>query len=256
MDPANRLVAAELESRWNLALSSAAEAESRLRTEAGLPPALSEGQRERILLLGANLKRLWDDPSAPVELKKRVLRTVIQEIVVTVNDESSRIELRIHWTGGVHTQICVRKNKYGQNKNAADDETVGLVRELAKGWTDPYIAAILNRIGRRTGPGNSWSETRVRTFRNQHSIAVFSAGTERPWLTMEESAQELGVSISVVRTMVRNGKLPARQVAKGIPWMIERPELQRPEVQNRARDARAGRKTPHENTQQIVMPCL
>ncbi|MDP9179569.1 MAG: hypothetical protein M3O61_18005, partial [Gemmatimonadota bacterium] len=61
----------------------------------------------------------------------------------------------------------VPKNRTGRNKNAATKETVDLVRELALGWPDKYIANLLNRIGSRTGPGNSWSETRVKTFRHQ-----------------------------------------------------------------------------------------
>ena len=88
----------------------------------------------------------------------------------------AKIELVIHWSGGVHTRLLVSKNRYGQNKNAASEQTVEMVRELARGWSDRYIAQILNRIGSRTGPGNSWSETRVKTFRNQHQIPVFSAG--------------------------------------------------------------------------------
>lgn len=72
-DPTNRLVAAELEARWNLALTRAGEAESRLKNAAGEPASLSREQRERILSLGANLRELWDDPDAPLELKKRIL---------------------------------------------------------------------------------------------------------------------------------------------------------------------------------------
>jgi excisionase family DNA binding protein len=256
VDPANRLVAAELESRWNQALTHATEAELKLKSAISEPAPLSQQQREKLLLLGANLRLLWDDPSAPLELKKRIIRTVIREILVQVNDTSGKVELVIHWSGGVHTRLLVSKNRYGQNKNAASEKTVEMVRELAQGWSDRYIAQILNRIGSRTGPGNSWSETRVKTFRNQHHIAVFSAEAERPWLTMEEVSERLGVSVAVVRTMVKQGKLPARQIAQGVPWMIERHDLSRPEVLARVRDAKLGRKSPREDHLQITMPCL
>jgi excisionase family DNA binding protein len=93
-------------------------------------------------------------------------------------------------------------------------------------------------------------------FRNQHNIEVFSAGKERPWLTMEEVATQLGVSVAVVRTMVKTGKLPARQITPGVPWMIERHELARPEVTARVHDAKLGRRTPREDARQITMPCL
>jgi len=256
VDPANRLVAAELETRWNLALTNATEAELRLKNVGGEQKPLSQEQRERILALGANLRLLWDDPKAPLDLKKRILRTAIREIVVQTNDVFAKIELVIHWAGGVHTRLQVPKNRYGRNKNAADEETVELVRQLARGWPDRYIAQILNRIGSRTGPGNSWSETRVRMFRNQHDIQVFSVGSARPWLTIEEVATQLGVSVAVVRTMVKHGKLPARQITRGVPWMIERQDLALPEVMARVRDAKLGRKSPREDARQIKMHCI
>jgi excisionase family DNA binding protein len=256
VDPANRLVAAELEARWNQALNNAAEAEMRLTNAKSDPDLLSQEQRDKILSLGSNLRLLWDDPKAPLDLKKRIIRTAIREIVVGIDDATSKVELVIHWAGGVHTRLCVKKNKYGRNKNAADEETVEIVRELAEGWSDRYIAQIMNRIGSRTGPGNSWSETRVKTFRNQHKIPVFSAGAERPWLTMEEVAEQLGVNVAVVRTMVKQGKLPARQIAPGVPWRIERQDLTRPEVAARIRDVKLGKKSPREDARQIVIPCI
>jgi len=83
---------------------------------------------------------------------------------------------------------------------------------------------------------------------------VFSAGSERPWVTMEEATEQLGVSVAVVRTMVKQGKLPARQIAHGLPWMIERQDMARPEVLARVRDAKLGRKSPREDHLQITMP--
>ena len=78
-DPENRLVAAELENRWNAALVQVAELESRLAVECQVDHSLTESQRERITTLGADLQTLWSDTSTPMDLKKRVLRTVINE---------------------------------------------------------------------------------------------------------------------------------------------------------------------------------
>ena len=254
VDPANRLVAAELEARWNVALVQASEAEERLQADASTLRPIDDNQRRRLMELGADLQRLWNDSAAPIELKKRILRTVINEIVVDVNHATGFVDLQIHWAGGVHTTLHVRKNKSGHNQQAADQDTVELVAELARGWPDRYIASILNRIGCRTGPGNSWSENRVRTFRGQHKIPVFAAGSQRPWLTMQEAAQELKVGVAAVRTMVEHGELPARQIAKGIPWMIEREDLNRPAVASYAKDARSRQARPREDGQQMLIP--
>jgi DNA invertase Pin-like site-specific DNA recombinase len=143
VDPANRLVAAELEARWNTALVQLAEAEARLQAEQKAQAPLTEAQRQRLLALGSDLHALWDDPAAPVELKKRLLRTVIHEIIADVNHASGHVELRIHWAGGVHTMVQVRKNQAGRNGQATGQEVVDLVRELATAWPDARIAGIL-----------------------------------------------------------------------------------------------------------------
>ena len=133
VDPANRLVAAELEARWNVALVQASEAETRLQAEAVSIKPLDEDQRRRLMELGADLQRVWNDSAAPMELKKRILRTVINEIVADVNHATGYVDLQVHWVGGVHTQLHVRKNKTGHNQHAADQNTVELVADLAKG---------------------------------------------------------------------------------------------------------------------------
>ena len=222
---------------------------TRKRSERRAPDALA-------LAIAARRGADATSAAAPVELKKRILRTVVNEIVVDVNHSSGLVEMQIHWAGGVHTKLQVRKNKSGHNRIAADDSIIELVSDLAKGWPDRFIAGLLNRIGCQTGPGNSWSENRVRSFRGHHKIPVFAAGSQRPWLTMQEAAKELNVSVAVVMTMVKRGKLPARQIAKGVPWMIEREDLKRPEVVNHTKSGGGRREFPRESEQQILMPCL
>jgi DNA invertase Pin-like site-specific DNA recombinase len=100
VDPSNRLVAAELEARWNLALTNAAEAELKLKNAVGDPTPLSSEQRTKMMSLGSNLRLLWDDPKAPLDLKKRILRTAIREVVVRVDSACGKIELVIHGLAG------------------------------------------------------------------------------------------------------------------------------------------------------------
>lgn len=255
VDPANRLVAAELEARWNAALLQVTEAEARLQAESEALSPLDDKQRSQLLTLGANLHALWNDPIAPMEIKKRILRTVIHEIVVDVNRSVGQVEMRIHWAGG-HTMVCVRKNRSGRNGNATNPDVVELVREWAKAWSDGYIAAMLNRLGHQTGPGNTWNQTRVKNLRLHHNIPVFAEGGQRPWLTMVEAAELLGVSVAVVRTMVNHKLLPAHQVTKGVPWMIQREDLSLPSVVSYSKSARAGRTAPREESGQTLIPYL
>jgi hypothetical protein len=68
---------------------------------------LNEAQRARVLALGTDLRGLWQHPAAPVDLKKRILRTVLEEIVVNHTDDSRQHVLQLHWKGGVHTELRV-----------------------------------------------------------------------------------------------------------------------------------------------------
>jgi DNA invertase Pin-like site-specific DNA recombinase len=251
-DPENRLVTAELESRWNAALVQVAELERCLDAQRHSELPLTETQRERLATLGADLHTLWKQASTPMVLKKRLLRTVINEVIVDANCESGHIEMKIHWAGGVHTPLRVRKNQSGKNGNATNSNVVELVRELATGWSDGYIASMLNRSGLLTGKGNSWNETRVKNLRRENDIPVFSKSKPRTWKTMSEAASLLGVSNCVIRTMVRNKILPARQAAKRAPWIIDATDLELSTVRNYAKKARVGKSAPCNNDTQLL----
>lgn len=253
VDPLNRLVAAELEARWNAALTQLSEAEARLQAEQVFSAPLDEQQRHRLLELGSDLTKLWNDLATPAELKKRVLRTVIHEIVVSDDKPNRQVELRIHWTGGVHTVIRVHKNQTGQTNRVTDQQVIDLVREMAKVRSDSDIAVALNRLGYLTGPGNTWTEIRVRHLRNYHQIPVFVKSDHRAWLSATEAAHELTVGLGVIHTMIRNRTLPARQIVKGAPWMIRSEDLRRTEVLQYAKNARAGRTAPREVTGQTLI---
>ena len=158
--------------------------------------------------------------------------------------------MQIHWAGGVHTPLIVRKNKYGRNSRAVDRDVVELVRELALVQPDSYIASTLNRLGYQSGTGKTWNETRVKNLRNYNQIPVFVEGTERSWLTLEEAAATLQTGVTVIRTMIRKGLLPARQVAKHAPWTIKCEDLERPEIRNYAQTTRPGRSFQYTNDKQ------
>ena len=105
VDPENRLVASELEQRWNQSLAQVTELESRVHALQATSEPVSDHQRERLLGLGTDLHALWQHPAAPVELKKRIVRTVLEEIVVADTDEPPQHVLHLHWKGGVHTEL-------------------------------------------------------------------------------------------------------------------------------------------------------
>lgn len=241
VDPENRLVAAELEARWNRALQEAAHVESRLAELGSVASGLSGEQQRQLQALGEELSRLWESPKVTVELKKEILRTVLQEIVVSDLAEAAEHRLQLHWMGGVHTELRVPHNRPGQHRRAAGDDVISLVTELAKVGDDRTIAGVLNRLGYRTGQGNCWSVARVGSFRHTHAIEL---GASQSHVSLEKAAQLLGLSDTAVRTLIRKGILAGKQTVACAPWVIERTALDHPQVQAAARAIKAGRTVP------------
>ena len=113
-------------------------------------------------------------------------------------------------------------------------ETEQLIDGLARLLPDRAIAALLNRWGKRTAKGYTWTEARVCAFRWDRQIAVYREGEreERGEITLEQAAKTLGVSPMTVLRVIRAGVLPAQQLCNGAPWVIRRDDLDRPAVRN------------------------
>jgi septal ring-binding cell division protein DamX len=101
-EPENRLVAAELEKRWNNALTHVTEMERRLEESSALAPQPTAEQRQQLLALGDDLEQLWDHPHSQVTMKKRILRTVLQEVIADTTDNPPSVHLKLHWAGFTH----------------------------------------------------------------------------------------------------------------------------------------------------------
>lgn len=187
VDPDNRLVAGELERRWNERLVAVRELEGERETLLATPEmTLSDIDRDRLLALGADLERAWESPSATAATRKRIIRSLIHEIVVRIRDEV--LDLVVHWHGGDHTALQVRKNCTGEHRWSTAADVVDLVRVLARQMPDSTIAAVLNRASNSTGRDNSWTRVRVRSLRNQHAIAAYREGerAERGDVTLDD----------------------------------------------------------------------
>lgn len=139
VDPDNRLVAAELERRWNESLALVAGREAALSAAAAeRQEAAIEAERDQLLLLGRDVPALWHHPDASAAIRKRILRTVLREAVVTISE--GRIRFMLHWQGGDHTRLETRKQKSGEHRWQTDVETARIVTELARVLPDGIMA--------------------------------------------------------------------------------------------------------------------
>src|ERR1700751_3781652 len=227
VDPANRLVAGELERR-NEALQAVARVEGEIAALiARRPPPLGEPERQQLMALGADLERAWLHPAATATTRKRILRAALTEIVV--RRDGAIIHAVLHWQGGDHTELQVKQrlNAVGRHNPRVPDDTIALVRELARLMPDRQIARLLNRTGVETGHGNAGTQERVRGFRNHHDIAIFRDGewAERGEITLEAAAKLIGVCNMTALRMLRRGEIKGRQACAGAPWVIRAEDL-------------------------------
>jgi DNA invertase Pin-like site-specific DNA recombinase len=250
VDATNRLVAGTLERRWNAAMMVQEKLEEELEAmRQDRPQSVSERQKQTLLHLGADVQRLWEHPQSAPQWKKRILRTVLTEIVVTGHEEE--VQLLLHWRGGDHTQLRFRKLRTGQHRIVTDASTVELVRGLARLQPDAMIASILNRNGHRTAHGERWTARGVCSLRHRQGIAtyIFGEGHSRGELTLHETAAILKANASTIVKWIRSGRLPATQLCPNAPWVLQQGDVEAFRV---ASQAPASSKSP--SAEQLALP--
>ena len=227
-DPENRLVAGELEQRWNLALHRVQELEARIASHtAGRGPEQPPPTREAFAELATRLEAIWHDPGTDVRLKKRIVRTLLQEVLVDVDSTAGMITLVLHWAGGVHTELRVPRRRRGQHSNQTPPAIVDAIASLARICPDKLIAGILNRNGLQTGQGNRWTQERVTALRSHHQIACYNRETRvaQGWLNLTEAAAVVGLSPRTLRLAVERGESPAEHPLPEGPWIFQQTTL-------------------------------
>jgi DNA invertase Pin-like site-specific DNA recombinase len=221
VDPAQRLVASELEARWNRALKKVQELETRLQTGTGTSRLQPRPDKEALLALAEDLPAIWNAPETDMRLKQRITRLLIEEIVADVDEQTNEIVLIIHWAGGRHSELRVAKNKSGHHGHANKVEVLDVVRQMASQYGDEQIAATLNRLGLRTGWNNTWNMQRVRDLRSKLHLPAFDqANAARNTLTMEQAAERLNTSSAMIKRLIEAKVLAATQIVPCAPWQI------------------------------------
>lgn len=226
-DPKNRLVADELERRWNRALEAAQELERRLKSHDEVVCNSRPPEASAFAGLTAQLSQIWEAPETDVRLKKRLLRTLIREVIAEVDNAGGKILLVIHWQGGAHTELALRRRRIGHNRLHTAPETVDVVRQLVRVLSDDVIALYLNRAGLRTGKGNRWTRERVVSLRQKHAIDRHTAERqqEEGWLNLTQAAKRLGISHTTLRQAAERGEVPAVHPLPNGPWIFSSADL-------------------------------
>jgi len=172
VDPDNRLVAAELEERWETALRALKAAEE----AAAQPPvaaalvALPDELREAFTDIGRHLPRLWGQGVLTQPQKKALLRCLIDKVVLH-RVARDRVQVRIVWHGGATTtrEVPVPVGALADLTGAAEMERLILERSTS-GMTDEAIAALLTQEGYRSPQRAVVVPSTVRTIRLRHRL--------------------------------------------------------------------------------------
>jgi hypothetical protein len=206
VDPDNRLVASELERRWNEALQKVNDIEGRVEQEQARDQP-QPADRDGLGSFAADLRRVWGSPESDLRLKKRIIRTVVEEIVVDIDVDRSAVELVIHWKGGVHSELRISRRRRGQGGQHTSADVVDAVRELALVCDDKAIASYLNRNGTLTARGNRWCRMAIASLRSKRGIAAHSTDRQQleGWMNLTQAAAHLGVTSKTVRRLVEEG---------------------------------------------------
>jgi len=227
VDPDHRLVAAELERRWELALRAAAEAREAAehfdRTPAA--PALDPALRAQLEDLGRRLPALWRSGRLAPAHQKELLRSLVRRVVVT-RPAPDTVEAHVLWVSGARTQLQVRPPVH----RGADRREYGrlVARALvlaAEGHPDPEVARRLTAEGFRSARYPDVPPTLVERIRRAHGLVSLTerfrreARLDGAW-TVGGLARALDVTAAWVRQRIAAGTLPAQRHAATGRYLI------------------------------------
>jgi DNA invertase Pin-like site-specific DNA recombinase len=253
-DPENRLVTQELERRWNAALEEVRSIESRIVAEGECAQA-SVGTIDEFKDLAGDLEALWNDPQADERTKKRLLRALIREIVVDIDEQTSEVVLLIHWKGGVHTPLRLPRRRRGESRGHTSKDIVEAVRVLSRIYSDEMIAGVLNRAKLPTARGNYWTRALVTSLRANHGIKCHDAECQAAegWLNLSKAARLVGVSNRTLRNAIERGYIAAeRPIACG-PWVLNKQALDSEATRRLLERIRLGKSSTVHSSGQTVL---
>ena len=224
VEPENRLVARTLETEWENKLHEQQAAEVELaRKEQEQRLQLTDLQREQIRALGSDLKQVWDAPTTTDRDRKELLRSLLEEVKINVLPEENKAQVVLRWKTCAVSELDVLWRSPRPAPIRTDEETIELMRRLAVHHPDAVIAGVLNRQGRKTARGESFTTSRVASLRTHWKIPCYRAPAQPApgeLLTVDAAAKELGVAASTLLRWLNDGFIGGEQVTPGAPWRI------------------------------------
>lgn len=221
VDPAKRLVARELESRWNAALERVAQLQERLASMQSSAAQRRPVDRAALLALAQDLPAVWNASNTDTRTKQRIVRILILEVVIDLDDMADEVILTIHWIGGRHTEVRLPRVKTGRYPVDRHPSPVVVMRKLGGKWPDRDLASTMNRMRCKHPAGGAWTTMRVQELRERLKIAAFDPkAVGEKTITVDETARRLKICVGSVYRLISEGSIPAVQLMPSAPWQI------------------------------------
>ena len=227
IEPENRQVAATLERRWNDALNRVAEAEARLADYRDRKQPRKRSHAD-FMAMAKSLPEIWNAPEADASLKKRILRTLIEEITADPVEDAREVRLRIHWKGGVHTEHRYRRYPGRRTNNIHSADAVRIIRELSVMCDDRMIAKYLNEHGVSRPNKAPWNRDNVCQARQARKIKCYDPARREAegLLTLNEAAKFVGISHDALAALAARGEVPHGHPLPRGPYIFRRADLE------------------------------
>jgi hypothetical protein len=233
-DPDNRLVAAELERRWEVALRAEVEArEAQARFEAEPPPPTIPSElRAQLRDLGRCLPALWTSGRLAPSQQKALLRTLIRRVILS-RPQPDTTEIKIVWVSGAFSVMQVHPAIHRARDLASHADLLARIQALAaEGYQDAAIAERLTAAGLRTArcPSGVPKTTVGKLRRSLDATSVTEYLRHQPkwegqW-TVWGLARALGVDRNWLYRRIDKGLLPvSRHPAAGHYLIADDPDL-------------------------------
>jgi DNA invertase Pin-like site-specific DNA recombinase len=231
VDPDNRLVAAELEARWEAALRELKQAEGAAAQAdqiVMIPFALTAELKAAFTSIGQRLPQIWDQDLLSREQKKALLRCLIEKIALR-RLAPDRAQARIVWIGGEPTtlQIQVQVKRFAALSGAREMEQT-ILKLAAEGISDEEIAQQLTEGGHRSPMCQHVLPSTVKTIRLKHGIMIKRHQSHprriEGFLTVPQLAKELGITVHFIYDRIHKGTIGiVKDQATGLYLFPDRP---------------------------------
>ena len=228
VDPDNRLVAAELERRWELALRAVAEAREaaeRFAVQAAPAATLDPALRAQVQDLGQHLPALWASGQLTRPQQKELVRSLVRRVIVSRPTPES-VQVKVVWVSGAYSLLSVPAAVHrGRDLPDYEQFVARVVALSAEGVSDAVIAERLSREGFRSARSPTISAKaveRIRRLQGQEALRHEFCTRDHidgHW-TVRGLARHLGVSSAWLRRQITSGAVPAVRHAQTRCYLI------------------------------------